>query len=59
MGVATGLVGIPLRYMHTMVESVDMKDVERTGRLLGELIVRLDAKFIDNITAAMMEADKS
>ena len=58
-GIPTGLVGIPLRYMHTMVESVDMKDVERTGRLLGELIVRLDAKFIDTITAAMMEADKS
>lgn len=58
-GVPTGLVGIPLRYMHTMVESLDLKDVERTGRLLGELIVRLDADFIANITAAMMEETKS
>ena len=58
-GIPTGLVGIPLRYMHTMVESLDLKDVERTGRLLGELIVRLDAEFISKITAALMEEAKS
>jgi len=58
-GIPTGLVGIPLRYMHTMVESLDMKDVERTGRLLGEFITHLDADFIANITAAMMEEEKA
>ncbi|MBK8984574.1 MAG: M20/M25/M40 family metallo-hydrolase [Chloroflexi bacterium] len=58
-GIPTGLVGIPLRYMHTVVESVDIKDVERTGRLLGEFIIRLDTEFIPKITAAMMEEDKS
>lgn len=33
-GVATGLVSIPLRYMHTPSEIVDLADVEQTVRLL-------------------------
>ena len=33
-GVATGLVSIPLRYMHTPSELVDLADVERTVQLL-------------------------
>jgi putative aminopeptidase FrvX len=55
-GVPTGLVAIPLRYMHTMVESLDMVDVERSGRLLGEFICRLDDQFLDQLAAGMMEA---
>jgi endoglucanase len=55
-GIPTGLLSIPQRYMHTMVETVDTKDVERTGRLLAEFIVRLSADFIDKISAEMMEA---
>ncbi len=54
-GIPTGLIGIPLRYMHTMVETVDLKDVERSGRLLGEFITRLDANFIDDLSKAMTE----
>ncbi|MCA9930955.1 MAG: hypothetical protein KC419_20865 [Anaerolineales bacterium] len=53
-GIPTGLVSIPLRYMHTMVESVDMADVERSGRLLGELAARLDDTFLDKLAAEMM-----
>ncbi len=34
-GVATGLVSIPLRYMHTPSELVDLRDVENTARLLA------------------------
>lgn len=34
-GVATGLVAIPLRYMHTPSELVDMKDVENCVKLLA------------------------
>jgi endoglucanase len=33
-GVATGLLGIPLRYMHTPAEVVDLEDVEKTVQLL-------------------------
>ncbi len=33
-GVATGLLSIPLRYMHTPSEMVDLEDVERTVQLL-------------------------
>lgn len=33
-GVATGLISIPLRYMHTPSELVDLADVERTVQLL-------------------------
>ena len=35
----------PLRSMHTLVETVSLRDVERTGRLLAEFIVRLDDAF--------------
>lgn len=54
-GVPTAIIGIPLRYMHTMVESLSLKDIERAGRLLGEFIVRLDDTFLEKITADMMD----
>jgi putative aminopeptidase FrvX len=57
-GIPTGLISIPLRYMHTMVETISTSDVERTGRLLGEFIARLDEKFIDKLAAGMMEEEK-
>ena len=49
-GIPTGLLGIPLRYMHTPVETVVLKDVERTGRLLAGFIARLDDEFLDELT---------
>lgn len=33
-GVATGLISVPLRYMHTPSEMVDLEDVEQSVRLL-------------------------
>jgi hypothetical protein len=44
--------------MHTMVENLDMVDVERVGRLLAEFIARLDDKFLDDLAADMMKEDK-
>ncbi|MDQ7779905.1 MAG: M20/M25/M40 family metallo-hydrolase [Planctomycetota bacterium] len=41
-GVPTGLVSIPLRYMHTSVETVAMLDIERTGRLLARFVVDME-----------------
>jgi endoglucanase len=54
-GIPTGLVSVPLRYMHTMVESVAMADVRRTGRLLGEFICRLDGESLPNLARGMMD----
>ena len=44
-GIPTGLLGIPVRSMHTPVETVSLRDVERTARLLAEFITRLDDGF--------------
>ena len=41
-GVATGLVSIPLRYMHTPSELVDLEDVERCVKLLVAFAKALD-----------------
>jgi endoglucanase len=54
-GIPTGVVSIPLRYMHTMVESVALSDVERTGRLLGEFVARLDDAFLGRLVAELID----
>jgi endoglucanase len=41
-GIPTGLVSIPLRYMHSPVEMVDMADVEATVALITAFAERLD-----------------
>jgi endoglucanase len=48
-GIPSLVISIPLRYMHTPVEVVSLKDVQRTGRLLAELIGSLDAGFLDTL----------
>jgi len=37
-GIATGLVSIPLRYMHTSVELLSMEDIKHSARLLARFI---------------------
>lgn len=37
-GIATGVVSIPLRYMHTAAELVDLEDVERVVQLLEAFV---------------------
>jgi len=49
-GIPTAVLSIPLRYMHTPVEVVGVKDVQRAGRLLAEFIAGLEADFIEKIT---------
>jgi endoglucanase len=49
-GIPTMLIGIPLRYMHTPVEVVAVKDVLRAGRLLAEFICGLEPNFVSEIT---------
>ncbi len=43
-GVATGLVSIPNRYMHTPVEVVSLKDLENIAKLLAAFILKIDGE---------------
>ena len=49
-GAPSMVIGLPLRYMHTPVEMVSLKDITRVGRLLAEFAARLDADFMKKIT---------
>jgi endoglucanase len=48
-GVPTAVIGLPLRYMHTPVEMVAYKDIQRTGRLIAEFVAALEPDFIEKI----------
>jgi endoglucanase len=43
-GVATGLVSVAQRYMHTPVEVLSLKDVDNAARLLAEFALAIDEK---------------
>jgi len=48
-GIPTLVMGIPLRYMHTPVEVVAIKDIQRCGRLLAEFIAGMGVDFMEKI----------
>ncbi len=48
-GIPTMVMSIPLRYMHTAVEVVALKDIQRAGRLLAEFVLSLESDFIERI----------
>jgi putative aminopeptidase FrvX len=49
-GIPTALLSIPLRYMHTPVETVSLRDIERTGKLMAAFIAHLDDEFVKTLT---------
>jgi len=49
-GVPTALLSVPLRNMHSPIETLDLKDIERTGRLLAHFISALDDDFIEYLS---------
>ena len=55
-GVPTALLSIPLRNMHSPVETLDLKDIERCGRLLAHFICELDDDFVNYLS--LMPAGK-
>lgn len=48
-GVPTALISIPLRYMHTSVETLDLEDVRSGARLLANFIARIDHQFVEGL----------
>jgi putative aminopeptidase FrvX len=42
VGVATGLVSVPLRYMHSPIETLDLDDLENAVRLIVAFALRLE-----------------
>jgi endoglucanase len=48
-GIPCMVVGIPLRYMHTPVEVVALKDIRRAGRLIAEYITRLGSDSLSRL----------
>lgn len=49
-GVATILLSVPLRYMHTSIETIDYDDVKSTGKLMAMFIAGLNNEFVEGLT---------
>jgi putative aminopeptidase FrvX len=52
-GIPTGLLSVPVRYMHSSVETVAVADLDRTARLLAAFIVWLDAGTLSGLVEAL------
>jgi len=44
-GIPTGLISVPVRYMHQPVEVVALRDIERAGRILASFVSGLEEDF--------------
>lgn len=57
-GVPTSLLSIPVRNMHSTVETVSIKTVQRTGRFMAEFISSLAPDYLNSFKWLEEEADK-
>ncbi len=48
-GVATALLSIPLRYMHSTAEIISITDIENTAKALAETIIRISGENYKNL----------
>jgi putative aminopeptidase FrvX len=55
-GVPTGLICLPLRYMHQPVETLDVLDVERAARLLAAFVAGLEADFLEKLASSYTQS---
>ena len=49
-GIPCGLLSIPLRYMHTTVEMLNLDDMANTGRLLAAFAAGIDRSFVEGLS---------
>ncbi|MGM0410714.1 MAG: M42 family metallopeptidase [Bacillota bacterium] len=48
-GVASALISIPLRYMHTSVETVSLNDIKAGAKLLAQFVARINSEFVEGL----------
>lgn len=44
-GVKTALLSVPLRYMHTGIEVINIEDIENTAKVIAEFLLKKEAEF--------------
>jgi endoglucanase len=54
-GIPTGLIDLPLRYMHTSVETLCLDDLERSARLLAHFAASLDEQVASALRGQMID----
>lgn len=48
-GIPTLLLSVPLRYMHTSIETIGLKDVDATGKLIARFIAELTEERLEEL----------
>lgn len=56
-GIPTTLLEVPIRYLHQPVETLDVRDVERAGRLLAAFVDSLEPDFVNELAWDMGESE--
>lgn len=51
-GVPTALVSVPVKYIHTSVETLSLENVSRAARLLARFVSRVDEEFVKGLVWA-------